>query len=136
MLNADPFFNNSTPREFTNLNPNQPKDQEAPQTNKTTNESNPTNTNNTNQSPGNYFQSEIPVRRTDSPQRFISQTTIQPNQFQQQQQQQQQQPPNTNNSPGIPIKIQHISTLPHKSDFTSRKHEKKKILALFLMQVY
>ena len=73
----------------------------------------------------NNRQSPITVihGRTDSPRRFTTHTTIQPNQFQSQQPQpptEPQQPDPVKAHPrGVPIKIQHISTSPHKSDFTS-----------------
>jgi hypothetical protein len=115
------FFNTlpSHPRELNHLH----QQEKEPQLSSTsTRPQVDNNSNSTNLSGNNYFQSSaIPVRRTDSPQRFVSQTTVQPNQYQQHQPQQQQQQQANSISAGIPIKIQHISTLPHKSDFTNIK---------------
>lgn len=117
--NKNDFFNSlpSHPRELNHLH--QDKEPQSSSTATNTNTTKPPQVDNSN----NYFQSSpIPVLRTDSPQRFVSHTTVQPNQHQQQQPLHQQQQQQANSiSAGIPIKIQHISTLPHKSDFTNIK---------------
>ena len=132
MLNSDSFFHNTPPREFNNisLNKSNTKDQQESSintkpsdTNGNNQNSNKTNSNHIN----NVYQSTIPVRRTDSPQRYVSHTTVYPNQYQGSQNQPPASDINTGGpNVGIPIKIQHISTLPHKSDFTG-----KKIILLF-----
>ena len=127
MLNSDSFFRNTPPREFNNNDSNQlnTKDQDSSlHTRPAEANGNYLNLNKSNLNNGNnIYQSTIPVRRTDSPQRFVSQATIFPNQFQGSQNQPPTSNSNSTNSPnvGIPIKIQHISTQPHKSDFTGKK---------------